>query len=258
LRAVATGRYRELAVILETVRQNLGGSTMQHIIVSAPRGFGKSFLMRHIKLDCARMASDPLSLHAVLMPEEMPHVKAPETLLREIARILLGGRGQDAELSWHDDDGEAWESAMQELDMALVQRLGASGMLVALVENFDVLLKRALPRKEQRLRLRNWLTRPGTRIMLIAVSASGAFDRSYDEPLFHAFRDVPLAPWSEDDCLAYFDRQRADAGKPPLGALPSARARAVAAFIGGTPRLATLPRLRSDRCAPNQRQKNKV
>ena len=241
LRAVATGRNSELAQILETIRQNLSGSTMQHLIASAPRGFGKSFLMRHIELDCARIAAESTgTLAVVLMPEEMPHVKEPETLLREITRTFAGGRGEDAQLSWHEDDGEAWESAVHGLDQALADTLGQTGMLVALVENFDVLLKRALPREEQRLRLRNWLTRPQTRVMLIAASASGAFDRSYDEPLFHAFREVPLEPWSEDDCLAYFDRQRADAGKAPMGKLPSARARAVATFIGGTPRLATL------------------
>ncbi|MEZ5467005.1 MAG: hypothetical protein R3F18_04985 [Lysobacterales bacterium] len=240
LRAVATGRERELETILGTVRENLTGGTMQHLIVSAPRGYGKSFLMRHIELDCARMATEGHALQAVLMPEEMPHVKEPETLLREILRVLVGGRGQEAELSWHEDDGEAWEAAMHALDVAVAERVETPGLLVALVENFDVLLKRAFAREEQRLRLRNWLTRSGTRIMLIAASASGAFDRSYDEPLFHAFRDVPLVPWSEDECLAYFDRQRIDAGKARLTALPAARARAVAGFIGGTPRLATL------------------
>ena len=241
LRAVETGRTAEVHDIIGTIRENLLGETMQHIIVSAPRGFGKSFLMRHVELECAHIPrTRDRELAAVLMPEEMPHVKEPETLLREIARTFTGGRAQDAELSWHEDDGEAWEAAVKTLDDAVRSKLGRSGLLVALVENFDVLLKRAFPSEEQRLRLRNWLTRGDTRIMLVAASSSGAFDRSYDEPLFHAFKEVALAPWSVDDCLTYFDRQRADAGKPPLGKLPAARARAVAAFIGGTPRLATL------------------
>ncbi len=241
LRAVATGRTVELQEIIGTIRENLEGKTMQHIIVSAPRGFGKSFLMRHVELECGRVPrSSDRELAVVLMPEEMPHVKEPETLLREIARTFAGGRGQDAELSWHEDDGEAWDAAVKALDEAAASKLGGSGLLVALVENFDVLLKRAFASEAQRLRLRNWLTRHDTRIMLVAASSSGAFDRSYDEPLFHAFKEVALAPWSEDDCLNYFDRQRADAGKSPLSELSAARARAVASFIGGTPRLATL------------------
>lgn len=241
VRAVATGRERIVEEILGTIRGNLGAATIQHLIVSAPRGYGKSFLMRHLQIEVERMAREKdLPLAVVLMPEEMPHVREPETLIRELTRGLTGGAGVAAELTWHEDDNAAWDSSLEALVAAIRERVGPQGLVVALVENFDLLLRRAFPRESQSARLRSVLAAPGGQLMLIAASASGAFDRDYDLPLFQAFREVPLEPWSVEDCLAFFDRQRADAGKPPLDDQARARAKAVAQYIGGTPRLATL------------------
>jgi tetratricopeptide (TPR) repeat protein len=241
IRTVATGREADLKEILGTVRANLGADTIQHLILSAPRGYGKSFMMRHVQIEVERIARDEkLPLAVVLTPEEMPHVKEPETLLRELTRALVGGPGADAELTWHEDDGEALEAAMRALEAAIREKLGENGLCVALVENFDVLLRRAFPRDVHRSRLRAFLTQRESRLVLIAASASGAFDRDYDSRLFQAFKEVALEPWSIEDCLAFFDRQRKDAGKPPLDDFARARAKAVALFIGGTPRLATL------------------
>ncbi len=241
IRAVATGREDDLKEILESVLKNLGASSIQHLIVSAPRGYGKSFLLRHAQFEIERIARDEkLPLATVLMPEEMPHVKEPETLIREIARALSGGAAADAQLTWHEDDGEDFAAAAEALDKAIVAKVGERGLSVAMVENFDLLLRRAFPKEVQRSRLREFLAAPGGRLMLIAASASGAFDRDYDSRLFQAFREVALTPWTVDECLKFFDRQRRDAGKPPLDDLARARARAVALFIGGAPRLATL------------------
>lgn len=241
VRAVATGREKDLDGILATIRGNLDAATMQHLIVSAPRGYGKSFMMRHIQIEVGRVAREEgVALAAVLMPEEMPHVKEPETFIRELTRALTGGAGADAELTWHEDDGAIWDAAIGELETAVDTKVGARGLVVALVENFDVLLRRAFPKEVQSSRLRSFLATRSGRLMLIAASASGAFDRDYDNRLFQAFREVVLEPWSVEDCLAFFDRQRKDAGRAPLGEPAKARARAVASFIGGTPRLATL------------------
>jgi len=241
VRAVATGRDHPLHEVLSVVRSNLDAPTMQHLIVSAPRGYGKSFMMRHLELEVARIArEDGLPLAAVLMPEEMPHVKEPETLIRELTRALTGGAGDEAELSWHEDDGAAWEAAVAALSAAVRERLGERGLLVALVENFDILLRRAFPKEDQVSLLRGLLAEPGGRVMLVAASAGGAFDRDYDRRLFQAFHEIQLKPWTDEECLTFFDRQRIAAGKSPLDDRARARARAVARFIGGTPRLATL------------------
>jgi len=241
VRTVATGRTENLENILATIRGNLTAATIQHLIVSAPRGYGKSFMMRHIQIEVQRIAREEnLALVTLLMPEEMPHVREPETLIRELTRALTGGAGEDAELTWHEDEGAAWDAAVEALEAVIRQKLGARGLVVAQVENFDLLLRRAFAKEVQASRLRALLTKPGGRLMMIAASASGAFDRSYDDRLFQAFREVELEPWTVEDCLDFFDRQRKDAGKPPLDESTRARAKSVASFIGGTPRLATL------------------
>jgi tetratricopeptide (TPR) repeat protein len=239
--AVATGREDDLQAILRDVRSNIGAETRQHLIVSGPRGFGKSFLMRHIQLELQRKARDAgWNVAVAIMPEEMPHVREPETLIREITRTFEGGQGDSAELSWHEDDGAAWDSAVDALEAAVARQLGDGGLLVALVENFDVVLRNAFPKTVHASRLREFLTRKGGQVMFITASATGAFDRDYDKPLFQAFKEVALVPWGVEQCLAFFDRQRAAAGRTNLEGAMLARAQAVASFIGGTPRLATL------------------
>ena len=241
VRAIATGREADLAEVLRTVRGNLGSETIQHVLLTAPRGYGKSFMMRHIQLELERIAREErLALRVVLMPEELPHVKEPETLIRELTRELTGGAATDAELTWHEDEGEAWDSAVLDLRAAIAQQVGEGGLFVAEVENFDVLLRRAFPSEVDVQRLRNLLNESGGRMMLIAASATGAVDRDYDCTLFHQFSEIRLEPWSVQECMAFFDRQRRQAGKPPLSKTASAQAQAVATFIGGTPRLATL------------------
>jgi tetratricopeptide (TPR) repeat protein len=240
VRAIATGRKADLAKVLRIVRGNIGSATIQHVILTAPRGYGKSFMMRHIQIELERIArEEKLPLRVVLMPEEMPHVKEPETLIREITRELTRGAATDAELTWHEDE-EAWEAAVADLRAAIAEHVGEGGLFVAQVESFDVLLRHSFQDEIQRQRLRNLLTEMNGRIMLIAASARGAVDRDYDRALFHAFREIRLQPWSVDECMAFFDRQRKEAGKPPLSEVVRAKAQAVAAFIGGTPRLATL------------------
>jgi len=241
VRAVATGREQPLAHILRVIRTNLAAEATQHLILSAPRGYGKSFLMRHVEIEAKRIAREEgLQLAILLMPEEMPFVKLPETLIHELTRTLTGGAASEAKLAWSEDEDSAFEQATRELQAAIREKVGENGLCVAMVENFDLLLKRAFPKEPQRLRLRAFLATRESQLMLIAASTSGAFDRDYDSSLFHAFDEVALEPWSLNECLAFFDRQRGEAGKPPFTASERARAKAVASFIGGTPRLATL------------------
>ncbi len=241
VRTVATGREDTLAQIVTAVRGNISAASIQHLILSAPRGYGKSFMMRHVQFELARIAQDEqLPLRTVLMPEEMPHVREPESLLTELARAIEGGAGGDADLTWHEDEGELWEAATVRLETAMAAAVGNGGLVVALVENFDALIKRAFARDIQSTRLRELLTRRDSQLMLISASATGAFDRDYDKPLFQAFAEIKLEPWTIEQCLTFFARQRIAAGKPPLTPIAEARARAVSEFIGGTPRLATL------------------
>ena len=242
VKSVAIGREQPLEHILEIMRRNVDAPNLQHVIVSAPRGYGKSFFLRYVEIRLVEIIEEEqLPVAMALLPEELPHVKEPDTLIAEIKRTFTKAPAHTVGVRWVEDDGAAWDEAVADLDSAIAEKFdGRHGLLVAGVENFDLLLKKAFSKNAQAGRLREFLTRRGNRVMLIAASARGAFDRDYDRPLFKAFEEITLEPWTIDQCLDFFRAQRRAAKKPPLTKTQEAKAKAVATYIGGTPRLATM------------------
>jgi tetratricopeptide (TPR) repeat protein len=240
--AVATGREKPLEQILSIARDNLSAPVKQHIIVSAPRGYGKSFFLRYVEVKLSEIARvEGLPLGMALLSEELPHVKEPETLIAEIRRVFLQEPAETVGVRWTEDDGTAWDNAVVALDAAIDQKFGKGrGLLIAAVENFDLLIRKTFAKPTASGRLREFLTRPGNRVMFLTASARGAFDRDYDRPLFKAFEEVSLQAWSVQQSIEFLEAQRTAAGKPALSETQLAKAKAVAVFISGTPRLATL------------------
>jgi tetratricopeptide (TPR) repeat protein len=152
---------------------------------------------------------------------------------------------------------QAWGAAVRALHEALDGRFGEGrGLVVAMLENFDVLAKNlfgaetlesskhaakgaAIERRAAEERLREFMGRKGARFMLIAT-ATGTVDLDYERPLFLAFKSIDLHAWDGDTCIEYFNKRRKLAGVQELTTAEAARARAIAEFIGGNPRLAQL------------------
>ena len=221
--------------------------TLQHVVVYGARGFGKSFMMRRVQVELERDDDEPVLF--VLLPEEQHNLRrSPHAFLDTIALGLSDAAHGTAEsfaeghFRWPNpkEDARRWSEAATRLEERLDEVLsGKRGLAVVAVENFDILLRTLFRDEEAEQRLRQWLDRRGNRVMILAT-ATGTVDMDYDRPLFKAFDPVRLTPWSEDDCIDYFDRQRVRDGLPSLDAGQRAKARAVATFIGGTPRLAQL------------------
>jgi len=232
--ALATGREELVGTILGIIEDNRQADRLRHVLVSAPRGFGKSFLLRLIGLQVAERWPDQ-TVVMVQLPEEQPNITAPHLLLKEILRVLRKEPAGSVRPEWYDDDRAAWEDARAALDHEIGARL-----LVAGVENFDTLVRGVFHGDESRQRLRHLIERAGGRLMLLATTASGNVEDAADTPLFQTFRPLDIEPWDEDYCIAFFNRRCALAGKPRLDARGEAKARALVQFIGGTPRLAML------------------
>ena len=252
IRALATGREKETGRIMDAVRRSLGAApgALQHVAIYGPRGFGKSFVARLAQIETASVAAERgVSIPFVLLPEEQHNLtRNPHALPAYIAHKVGDLRtGEDrswagAMFQWPDPAKEAhqWGEAVERLERELDQSLPAGrGMVVAVIENFDVLLASVFKEDAAEQRLRKWLDRPRNRIMLIAT-ATGSVDMDYDRPLFQAFQPIRLEPWSQDTCIRYFNRRREAEALAPLDAAAEAKARAVADFIGGNPRLAQL------------------
>lgn len=252
IRMLATGREKETGRIMDAVRRSFGAApgALQHVAIYGPRGFGKSFVARLVQIETADLAAArDVPIPFVLLPEEQHNLtRNPHALPAYIAHKVADLRtGEDrswagAMFQWPDPEKEAhqWGEAVDRLERELDLSLPAGrGMVVVVIENFDVLLASVFKEDAAEQRLRKWLDRPRNRVMLIAT-ATGSVDMDYDRPLFQAFQSIRLEPWSQDTCILYFNRRREAEQKPPLDPAAEAKARAVADFIGGNPRLAQL------------------
>ena len=249
--ALATGRGEEFAQITNAVERSRRASpgTLQHVVLYGSRGFGKSFMTRRVQIEAAGLGGDRGPVHFILLPEEQHNLQRnPQALLDYLAHKLDdvtrdSDEGFEAAMfQWPapGDEGKRWEVAAKRLEASIDAALpGGKGLVIAAVENFDALLKSLFDKETDEQRLRQWLDRPRNRLMLFAT-ATGTVDIDYDRPLFQAFESVQLAPWNPDDCVAYFNRLRDRDGRDRLTPEQEAKARAIAEFIGGTPRLAQL------------------
>ncbi len=232
--AIATGRDRLVGRILDEIEANLTSRPRQHLLVRAPRGAGKSFLMRLVQIALRRkVEAAAWPVLAVLLPEEQRNVRRPHSFLAEIRRLVEGRPAEELRVRWSEDQA-AWDTELAALDAAIGERL-----LIVMVENFDHLLGTAFKGEQAQAVLRHTLARDDGRIMLLATSTQRVAP-DYDDPLFRGFTELRLEPWSEDECMEFFAAARAATGKPPLTQAQQSRARAIAVFAGGSPRIATV------------------
>lgn len=260
VQAVATARDLELAEIMKAVRKAASQpqQTAQHLIVYGERGSGKSFLMRMVEIEIERLAREEgVQVASALLPEEQYNIRTAPQLILAIAAKVRGAGWEDSAFTLEFRPlAEAWQAAVDELNAALDQRFGpGQGLAVAMVENFDTLTSslfgssavtqkksassRAIEQNNAEQLLRKLMNTKGSRLMLIAA-ATGTVDQDYDRPLFQAFKTIDLRIWNSNDCIKYFNCRRELEHQPPLSLQEEARARAIAEFIGGNPRLAQL------------------
>lgn len=263
VRELATGRDDELRELLQEIRHAATHpeTPPQHMIVYGERGSGKSFLMRLVEIEGENLArSENLPLVFVLLPEEQYNIKTAPQILEVVAAKV---RGDDWSASAYSFDprppAKAWEAAGQALSDALDRRFGEGrGLAVVMIENFDALSRNLFgtgslestkkgkgtksvtnePLAAEE-RFRALLGKKGARFMLIAT-ATGTVDLDYNRPLFLAFKALDPNAWDGDACIAYFNKRRKLQGLEELTVIEEARARAIAEFIGGNPRLAQL------------------
>ncbi|SFK95549.1 tetratricopeptide repeat protein [Falsiroseomonas stagni] len=232
--ALATGRGEVLHDALAEIEANRTRRPAQHILLVAPRGFGKSFFLRMVQ----NALRDRPGIGFALLPEEQPNIVRPALFLSEIRRVLEGRTA--AEVGVRRDLGpRAWEDACTALRAAIDERLGPDGLLVVGVENFDDLLRDVFADPAAGQQLRGLLTREDGRLMLLGTSTT-AVDGDPAAPLYQAYAPFELRRWGEEDCLGFFDRIREREGRPLLEGAARARARAIAIFAGGSPRIATV------------------
>ncbi|MFH0726629.1 MAG: AAA family ATPase [Pseudomonadota bacterium] len=227
-------RQRELSLILETIQGNTGGVN-QHLLIVAPRGMGKTMLMRRVTL--ALRADAGLAAHwwPVVLPEENYTVATEgELWLRTLSYIQP------------DRDGDRWRSILETLKterdevrlrsqaLARLKEIAqASGKrLVVMVENLNTLFEEQANSNTGWDLRKTLLNEPS--LMLLAT-ATARFDEieNAGKSMFDLFREIKLAPIPTDECITLW---QAIAGET----LNTTRVRPLEILTGGNPRLLTI------------------
>jgi len=228
IRGIATGRDDELEKILSGIKRSTGqGVNRQHFVIYGERGAGKSFMMRLAQIHLQDwIASDNVDAAFVLLPEKQVGIRTAAQLLRAI-RFRLEQQ-QFAYFADKRPRNVAFQVEAQALQEAIDKRFGPDkGLLIAAVENYDVLsqrifgsefggkTKQAAEQRQDEERFRKLLNEPNSRIVLLAA-ATKTVDMDYDRPLFKAFESVDLSRWTPEICVEYFRKRRQWSGQLPL------------------------------------------
>ena len=233
-------RRHELRVVLEVLRENIGSPSCQHVLVVAPRGWGKTMLLARV---AAELRIDrPLSgeLLPVRFMEESHEVYGIADFWLEALFHLAGECSSRCPelarelLETHASLCGRWpEQGFEERARAAV--LGAADRLgkrlVLMVENLQSLCDDVDP--DFGWKLREVLQfRPEVMLLATATSRFSALENA-DEPFFELFRTVDLSPLDTGECRRLWQAVSGDEAR-------EREIRPLQILTGGSPRFVVI------------------
>jgi tetratricopeptide (TPR) repeat protein len=239
--ALATGRERLLEIMLKEMQQCLHPKSSQHYMLYGPRGIGKSFFTRLLKIhhDKSDLFTNSIFLQ---LPEEQDNINFTADLLDVIATLLEGGKLADVKPKWAITAIQ-YQASVKRLKLAIqkVAKEQNKTHIFVTQENLQVFIPK-LDNTESG-RFREFLA-DFNEITLIGSSLRPDLDNDYAKKLFQVFKKIDIEPWSEEDFLKYYERKalRSDYKKEKLEQLKKSKnkIRAIVKFTGGSPRLAVI------------------
>jgi tetratricopeptide (TPR) repeat protein len=242
IKATFVAREWLIDELIDLVKGQPDGAGIQHVLVIAPRGMGKTtvLLMLQFALKDRALAEQ---WQAVRFPEEAYGIYDLADFWVEALR-LLSAATNDSELQ---SKAESLKSQFKESDdladaaLAMLKdwRRQTGKRILLLIDNFDMILEQINDERDV-ARLRDVLMNNGA-IMMVGCAASFFHEvRSYDQPLYNFFKTQDLERLGPDQ-VEQLLRRRADLDRlTDFGAkLDANRARfkALEYFAGGYPRL---------------------
>lgn len=238
--ALATGREKLLDIMLAEMKVCLKEGSNQHFVLHGPRGIGKSFFTRLLKIHHDQSHEFKSSLFLQL-PEEQENINFAADLLDVISTLLEGGKLIDTAPKWTISDMQ-WQKSKQRLREAIdeIKKNGKRHVFVT-QENLQVFIP-GLDKLESS-RLREFLS-DFDEVTIIGSSLRPDLDNDYSKRLFQVFKKLDMEPWTEDDFLTYYDKlaQLSNYDKEQLENLKKSKnkIKAISQFTGGSPRLAVI------------------
>lgn len=230
-------RRRQLGIVLEVLRGNVGAPSCQHVLLVAPRGRGKTMLLARVaaELRTSRELSERL-LPVRFMEESQEIFNMGDFWLETLFHLAREIGKNDAEIArelgdTHADLAARWrgkelEERARAAALDATDRLGKQ--IVLMVENLQTLCGDVDDDFGWELRK---VLQSEPRIVLLATATSrfkGLDDAR--EPFFELFRIVRLDPLDTEECRCLW---RAVSG----GTVSEREIRPLEIVTGGNPRL---------------------
>lgn len=224
-------RSRDLAALLEVVRENTGPSN-QHVLVIGPRGSGKTTLVLRVAAECRRAPELSRAVYPLVFSEESYEVHDAASLWLDALFHLARQTGAQR---WRD----AHERLRRETDPARLRTLALAELrdfseaegkrLLVVVENFNALIDHQIADDEAWTLRHTLLNEPWIMLLATATSRFDGIERS-DQAMFDLFRVHNLDPLAPHECAAMWRRL--------TGAeIDERQGRAIEILTGGSPRL---------------------
>ncbi len=227
-------RFKELDMLLDCVRSNTG-EVNQHVLAIAPRGMGKTMLMRRLALE---VNTDPeLSRRwlPVLLPEESYSVATEgEFWLRVLtyAAHLSGDSRWDPILGRLRTERDEFRLRTQSLGRLRELAEILDRRLLVVIENMNILLGEQARNKTGWDLRKTLLSEPF--VMLVATATTHFEEiRNANQAMYELFREIKLQPISTEECRALWQAITGEA-------LEGIRVRPLEILTGGNPRLVSI------------------
>lgn len=242
IRATFVARHELVDELADLVARQPDGAGVQHVVLIAPRGMGKTTILLMVRYTLMDRGLDK-TWQSVKLPEESYGIYDLADFWMEIG-LQLAADTQDADLQAqieqlreNDLDGDD----LKEAALAVLKdwRRTHGKRILALIDNLDMILEQ-INDEHDNARLRETLMDEGD-IMLIGSGVTFFHEaRAYDQPLYNFFRIYNLNNLRFEQ-MQHLMRQRAEFdGRTDFEALLKAnegRLRVLEYFTGGNPRL---------------------
>ncbi len=243
LNATFVGREALLEDILKQVKDQTRSLSVQHYILIAPRGMGKTNLMQMLKhriRDDSQMNKDWLP---IVFAEEEFEIYGVRSFFEKILALIF----EAASLEEHRDEFNENKLLDDEklaigkhIDMIQTLSESLKKQFIVFADNLDCLLMEQMPGDLAVKKLRTFLTTNNS--VLLFGGAVKVFDEiiSYNKPLFSHFAPIELAPLKNTEIEAFIKkRAEYENNKDILNNFDQYRPKikAVSDLTGGNPRL---------------------